>query len=278
VKYTPRETEGNVNVPKAHPLKELAILLCGLLGILLAVYIAAGFAVGFVVERMPPRAEAALGNVFALKYTNEDRTPAEQYLQGIVNGLDGSDRHTVHIMNLPDSNALALPGGAIVVFSGLVGQAESENELAFVLAHEIGHFRNRDHLKGLGRSLVLVAMSSALLGTDSGVAEFLMNSLTKAEMRFSQAQETAADFTGLELLNNRYGHVSGATDFFEKMSQKDSRGRFRYFFASHPYPPDRRQRLRDIMEEKGYFSGETAPLPDFIKNSLGSSTEESGKE
>jgi len=264
--YTPKQTDGNINVPRTNPLKELVVLLGGLLGILLAVYIAAGMAVNFVAERMPAGAEAAMAKVFASEYTDAKQTPVERYLQGIVNGLDSGGRYTVHVVNTPAVNAMAVPGGTIVVLSGLIKQARSENELAFVLGHEIGHFKNHDHLKGLGRSLVLVAISSTVLGADNDVTRFLMNSLTNAEMKFSQKQETAADLTGLELLQKRYGHVGGGTDFLEKMSHEDHRGRFAYFFASHPYPPDRIKKLEERIKEQGYTAGNTVALPAFVKN------------
>jgi Zn-dependent protease with chaperone function len=265
-RYTPKPTDGNVNVPRTNPLREFAVLLGGLLGILLAIYVAAGLAVGFVVEHMPAGAEKAMASAFALKYGSARQTPTERYLQGIVNGLDGEGRYTVHVVNSPEVNAMAVPGGTIIVLSGLVKQARSENELAFVLGHEIGHFRNRDHLKGLGRSLVLVAISATVLGTDSDVTRFLMDSLTKAEMRFSQKQETAADLTALELMNRRYGHVGGGTAFLEKMAHKNHRGRFAYFFASHPYPPDRIEKLKERIRKRGYTVGKTVALPGFMKD------------
>jgi Zn-dependent protease with chaperone function len=264
--YTPRETDGDINVPHTNPLKEFAVLLGGLLGILLLIYIAAGLAVNFVADRMPASADAALGKVFSQKYASGKRTPVEQYLQGIVNGLDGEGRYTVHVVNSPAVNAMAVPGGTIIVLSGLIKQAKSENELAFVLGHEIGHFKDHDHLKALGRTLVLVAISSTVLGADNDVTKFFMNSLTTTEMRFSQKQETAADLTALDLLNKRYGHVGGGTAFLEKMAHKDPRGRLTYFFASHPYPPDRIQDLKERIKEKGYTIGNTVPLPDFVKN------------
>ena len=45
-------------------------------------------------------------------------------------------------------NAVALPGGNIVVFAGLLKEIKSENELAMILGHELGHFAHRDHLRG----------------------------------------------------------------------------------------------------------------------------------
>ncbi len=53
-------------------------------------------------------------------------------------------------------------GSYLFVTNGLLAAVESENELAFVLAHELGHFHHRDPLQALGRSLVLITLSSLL--------------------------------------------------------------------------------------------------------------------
>ncbi len=49
-------------------------------------------------------------------------------------------------------NAFAMPGGTTGLITGLLETLDNEIELAFVIAHELGHFHNRDHLSGLGRA------------------------------------------------------------------------------------------------------------------------------
>jgi Zn-dependent protease with chaperone function len=61
-------------------------------------------------------------------------------------------------------NAMAVPGGKMVVFSGLLDSLSSTNGLMFVLAHEVGHFKNRDHLRLMGRGIVLSILAMLALG------------------------------------------------------------------------------------------------------------------
>jgi len=68
-----------------------------------------------------------------------------------------------------------------------------------VLAHELGHFANRDHLKGLGRGLILWIISAGILGQDNAITDLAGRSLIGVQMKFSQAQETKADLFALEL-------------------------------------------------------------------------------
>lgn len=267
MKFTPKELNGNVNVSRVSPLKEFFVLVGGILGIIFSVYIALGMAIELVVSRLPAGLEQRLGMVYSSMYETDGSTAAENELQRIVDDLSKeipggskSFRYRVNIADNPQVNALALPGGNIVVFSGLLKEMGSENELAFVLAHELGHFANRDHLKGIGRGLVLMAISFALLGGDSSVTEFIMNSTVSVEMKFSQGQESDADLWALDLLNKRYGHVSGAEDFFERVASKEKMGRILYYFSTHPFPEDRINRLRARIEKKGYLLKEKKGL------------------
>lgn len=271
MRYKARELINNVNVSRASPVKELFILLGGVFGIILAVYIALGFAVDLIVPKLPPSIEESLGKLFTGMYENTEQSPAGERLQEILDKLSDEDidnglDYKVHLVLNPDINAMALPGGNIVIFSGIIGELESENELAFVLAHELGHFDNRDHLRGLGRGLVLFTISATLLGADSTAANFIMNSIANIEMKFSQRQEMAADMSALELLNRSYGHVAGATDFFDKMSKKEEKGRFLYYFATHPYPEDRINAIKKEIEEKGYQVKDKIPLDVALSN------------
>ncbi len=288
MKYTAKELKGNVNVPRISPIREFFLLLGGILGVILFFYIALGFAVDLVVPKLSPEIEQDLGRLYSKIYENTEKTTAGIRLQQILDELveklplsnPGSGtrnesqlqaglQYKVHIVPNSQINAMALPGGNIVIFSALIKEVESENELAFILAHELGHFANRDHLRGLGRRLVLLTISAALLGGDNSVTGFLMNSLINVEMKFSQRQETMADLWALDLLNKRYGHVSGATDFFEKMSEKEKRGRILYYFATHPYPKKRVKVLEEQIQKKGYLMNPVRKLGHgFLKNGV----------
>ncbi len=277
MKYTAKELKGNVNVSRTSPIKEFIILMGGILGILLLVYVALGFAVDLVVPRLPPGFELKLGSFYSTIYRDAEKTDAGIRLQQILDELveknarryslqPGEPEYKVHLVPQSHANAMALPGGNIVVFSALLKEVDSENALAFVLAHELGHYANKDHLRGLGRRLVLLAISTALLGTDSSASSFIMNSLLNVEMKFSQRQERMADIWALDLLNRRYGHVSGATEFFENMSKKEKRGRLLYYFATHPYPEDRVEALEREIQEEGYLEKEEIPLDEVFRD------------
>ena len=268
MKYTVKHLAGNVNVSPTSPLKELAILLGTLLGIIFGIYLVLGFAVEIIVARLPNKAERSLGILFNQFYQsipqNSNEQQVQQILDKLTENLPEDERYfKIHVIESEQANAVALPGGHILVFSALLKKMKSENELAFVLAHELGHYANKDHLRGLGRMLVLVVMTTVFFGDDSTLAQFLANSLFNVEMKFSQRQEMKADKWALKTLNARYNHVAGATDFMTMLADEEERGRLAYFFATHPFPQDRVKNIKKLIKEQNYQIKEKKPLEPF---------------
>ncbi len=272
VKYTPRELQGNVNVAEGSLLKEFFLLVGGFLAGISLVYVLLGYTVDLVVTKLPPELERRLGELNAGMYPPAVDGRVEEALQRILDGLSRHGSGTssppwrVHLAESGMVNAVALPGGHIVIYSGLLDAVESENELAFVLAHEMGHFAHRDHLRGLGRRLVLFVMAASLFGRDSAVSDFAGRSLGNLELKFSREQEEAADLSAVDLLYRRYGHAGGATEFMQRLAAVEGRGPAVYLFSTHPHPRDRIKALREYIRQRGYPVGEMTPLPPVLKS------------
>jgi len=275
IKYTPKELTENVNVPKQSALRELFVLLGAVVGIILVVYLVLGLLVDVVVGRLSPataqKLESKLSPMFLALFTNDTRlVTAETELQGILDQLLQSSGQTqrtfqVHLVKNSNVNAVAIPGGHIVVFSGLVAEAKSENELAMVLGHEVGHFAHRDQLRAMGRGLVLLALSTVLLGGDDAVSGLLQRTLAQAQLKFSRKQELAADEWGLDLIAKRYGHVTGSLDFFRRLGEREKLPQWTAFLMTHPAPAKRVKELEATVRAKSYASGEPKPLPPALR-------------
>ena len=272
MKFTPKEIQGNVNISTTHPLKEFFILLFGILGALLVIYLILGLVLDILVDRMQLGLENKLGILFKQRFeSSKSLTPAEKEMQRIIDDFlpympATKYQFRVYIINQDKvSNAVAVPGGLILVYSGLFKDIQTENELAMILAHELGHFAHRDHLRGLGRGLVLAAISIVTFGADSAITQFLMDILITTDLRFSRKQEAAADKFALELLNKKYGHVAGATDYFEHIKDKKTLPRFFKFFSTHPLYPERITMLNEEIKNKCYQIKEKIPLNPIFK-------------
>ncbi|SMH40610.1 MULTISPECIES: M48 family metallopeptidase [Cyanophyceae] len=226
------------------------------------------FSVNWLIVQMPVSWEQRLGQALVKIYEPQaEPSPAQDELNALLDRLEAEiptgakEKRDYQLLYIPQHvvNAAALPGDTVLVYQGLLDQMDSENALMMVLGHEIGHFANRDHLRNIGRALVIRTVISSIFGDVSWLGDVAQIVSTS---RFSQAQEKQADEYGLDLLYATYGQVAGATDFFEAMSQKQ--GANWDFLATHPAPAKRVQHLKTLIQQRGYPIGEYTPLPEVL--------------
>ncbi len=130
----------------------------------------------------------------------------------------------------------------------------------------MGHFANRDHLRSLGRELLLQVAIASFIG-DAGWIQSVASGITaRSKAQYSQSQEYQADEFGLALLQQTYGHVAGATDFFARLSQQKSVNLA--FKATHPGAGSRVAQLQRLQRRRNYRIGELEPLPKTLANSV----------
>lgn len=272
MKFTPKYIEDNVNVSKTHPLAELAWLVGGLVLAGLIFYVLLGLATEIAIAKIPISAERWIGEHFIGRMEVLENKALQRRLQTLLDKLPAdSPLHeydfSVQLVDSDEINALALPGGHILVFAGLVEQAGSENEVAMVLAHELGHFAHRDHLRRMGRGLGLTVAAVLIFGEDSAASDLASRFFLVTESHYSREQEAAADRFGLELLVARFGHAGGATDFFARVGNKAG-SRVPYLLASHPHPDDRIKELQSLIASNGYPVDLITPIGDDLADEV----------
>lgn len=247
--FDPRLPRDDVNVSPTHPLVEASWLLvaAAVAGLMLAVL---AFGATEVVARwLPPGLEARLFGALWSDVGAEagaGETPRAALARSVLARLAArwpENPYTFRLVVLdePELNALALPGGTIAVTRGLLEVAESENELAFVLGHELGHFAARDHLRAIGRGLILAFVMRALVGAGAGEAAVPALASELASRGFARDQERDADAFALRLLAAEYGHVAGADAFFRRLPDADAglAARAAGWLATHPVSESR---------------------------------------
>ncbi len=266
MRFIPKLLKRNINVTQHSPLREFATLLTGVFIILIGIYIILGFSVSFIAKKVSNKTEQRIMSAMPSVWKAEkQKSSEEEYLQSIVDDFqskcaDLPYKLEVNLVGGGD-NAYAFPGYRIIVLSGLLENAKTKNEIAFILAHEMGHFKNRDHLQNLGRSLVFLTLSAAVLGADNGVTRLLGKMLQATEMKFSQTQESDADFYALNMMNCLFGNISGSETFFKRRPEFEKDGLSEYFFSTHPVMKLRIEKMKRYSESNGYEEGEEIPLP-----------------
>jgi len=267
MRFVAKQPQEGINVSATHPLVEASALIVGLTAIFAGFVVLLVFLVEVALYFVSVEDEASLfedwlpNDLITVAHT-DDRLQETQRL------VDQLARHwpespypfRVEIDESEDANAMALPGGLIIVTTGLLDQVESENELAFVLGHELGHFRNRDHLRALGRGVVLSIFVTAVTGGD--VAGIGINIADLTLRSFGRKQETAADEFGLGIVYAEYGHVNEAWRLFERWkSMDDAQAELLTYLSTHPDTRNRIDDLKIFARETGWSeSGAFTPL------------------
>jgi Zn-dependent protease with chaperone function len=162
----------------------------------------------------------------------------------LTGGLDTPYRLKVRVLESKSVNAFAVPGGRVVVLSGLIGAAASPEELAGVLAHEIGHVVHRHPAEGMLRQMSEGRLLSFATGNAAGGGAITAIADTMIGASYSRSAESAADATGLDLLGRARISPSGFADFFDRIVAKgdDSKGSI---LASHPADSARARLARE---------------------------------
>jgi predicted Zn-dependent protease len=162
---------------------------------------------------------------------------------------------TFGVLDSPIINAMALPGGYIYVTRGMLAHLNNEDQLASVLAHEIGHVAARHAARQtwqqqLGQGLLL---GGVLLGQGLGLpAQDILNLGSMAAqlifLRYSREDELEADKLGVEYSSAAGYDPREAVGLFEtlhRIQEKEGQG-MPSFLATHPDPGDRIQRIREL--------------------------------
>ena len=131
-------------------------------------------------------------------------------------------------------NAFAMPGGFIVMHSGLMALATDAEEVAGVLAHEVQHVEQRHSLKAIVKNLGLTATVSLVFGDLGGLVSLGQGMIG---LKFSREHESEADAKGLKSLVAAGIAPSGMRDFFRKMGEKKNINLG--WLSSHPASEDR---------------------------------------
>ncbi|MGA9520832.1 MAG: M48 family metalloprotease [Myxococcaceae bacterium] len=203
-----------------------------------------------------------------------DAPLAQQYVNAVgkqlVSSLPAEQQqfeYTFTILNDPRRiNAFSLPGGQVFVTSALLEAVTSEAELAAVLTHEIAHGAQghlRDHAESqygvptlrelaLGRNPEMLDQISSEIAAQGYLASF------------SREEEQAADSMGLNLLaQTGYTPTAMSSALRTLAHGEQDRSALFQFFASHPAPDQRAQRLEALMRERGLGGGSPALVGGF---------------
>jgi len=197
--------------------------------------------------------------------------------QNLVRNSDAKVPFTIKVLDSEEVNAFALPGGFFFVNSGLIMKADTESELAGVMAHEIAHVAARHGTRQATRGAIVNYASIPLIfmggWTGYAIRQGAGLAIPLGFLNFSRGFEREADFLGLQYLYKAGYDPTSFVDFFEKIQslEKKKPGTISKVFSSHPMTDDRikqsQKEIQEVLTSKPEYVVTTSEFND-VKNRL----------
>lgn len=128
------------------------------------------------------------------------------------------------VVRRPEANAMALPGAQIYVFQGLIAKAETADELAGVIAHEIGHVARRDGTRSILQGAGLSFLFGMLLGDFVGGGAVVVAATTILRSSYARDVESAADAYAVDLMARAGGDPQALGRILGRIAGDKSQG------------------------------------------------------
>lgn len=238
-------------------LLKITGIALGLLGLIVGAYF---FILPPIAEKsaalLPESFDDEIGNVFIENYLDkvEVDTARSLQLQAFAGQLKLKNHKSLRftVVESAEINAFALPNGHIVVFSGILDNMESADELAALLGHEVSHVNARHSTKMLCRNLAGYMLVSLLFSDVNGVMAVLAeNAQQLHSLSYSRNFEQEADEQGLRILVDNHVNPGGMIQLFERLDREKEIS-IPKIISTHPLTEDRKAHMEEMIGTMDY--------------------------
>ncbi len=208
----------------------------------------------FKIEKLTDDTEIKIGKaVWDLYKKTEKENKDEKAVKALDSIVDricsknNINRETikVHLIIKNDINAFAMPGGHLVVYSGLIKAADNPDELAGVMAHEISHIELDHVMKKLIKEVGLSVLISMTSGNGGGEAIKQVSKILSSSA-FDRKLEKEADISAVEYMINAKINPEPLAEFLYKLAEnKEAESTYEGWLSTHP---DSKKRAEYILE------------------------------
>lgn len=251
--------EDNDNVEKTSEVGNFFILISGIVGVFLAIVLSLSFIAEIFINIMPIKMKYNIENTIStlididkrIDSSYSDKKEQLNYLKTIIikndKELKAYSNIKIEVIKSDEYNAWVLPNGEIHFTTTLLNDNFTQEELTYILAHEIGHYKNRDALKSISKSIISMVVAS-LMGTDinANTSTIITNASFFERISYSKNKEKKADRYSAKMLKKLYGNTNGAVSALKKMDNRNKASEFYHYFSSHPSPKERIRYIKRI--------------------------------
>lgn len=213
----------------------------------------------FKVEQITDKTEEKLGDLLweSFKTSNTENTNVflAKSLDSIVTKISEAndfdkDFFKIHVLNSDEINAFALPNGHLVIYSGLIADAEHQDELVGVLGHEMAHIQMQHIMKKLVKEIGFSVLISITTGSAGG--EIVKQAAkTLSSSAFDRSLEKEADIKAVDYLTNANVNPEPFADFLYRLSMIDSElPSMISWISTHPDSKERAAYIIDYSKNK----------------------------
>ena len=205
--------------------------------------------------------EAAIGRQLAAEIDRQAKFITDPVITEYINRVgqnialrsDAKIPFTIKVIESADVNAFALPGGFLYVNSGLVLAADSEAEVAGVMAHEIAHVAARHGAEQQSKGRLFQYLSIPLIFVGGPLGAIVSNAanilVPLTFLKFSRGAEEEADRLGLQYMWAAGYDPTSMLSFFEKLKAREKKnpGTIEKVFSTHPATGNRIEKARNLL-------------------------------
>jgi beta-barrel assembly-enhancing protease len=222
-------------------------------------------AANLVVSLIPIDTEISLGKqmsegMLASEKVDDEKTKA---INAFYKNLKTKSNYPIHITVVDSEvkNAFAVPGGQIVVYTGLLNEMEDYSELVALLGHEKAHVEERHSLQMLAKSLGLYIVVSLVFQDINGIMAVLVdNASSLQQLSYNRNLESEADEIGLKLVMENKVDPKGMVELFNHLKSNEGDYSIPEFLSTHPNLDNRINSLKEKLPELKY---EIIPNPNL---------------
>ncbi len=243
---------------KSMSKKKLGILVSLFVSVLIFIYFGVQLFSAQIARRIPFPIEQKLAKKVNIEkqfdscvLSLEQTAALDKLVASVYPALPGDSDFSINVQVSREkiANAFTLPGGYILLTQGLLSQAESPEEIAGVLAHELGHVQHRHLLQKIIRGSIMVSLVNFISLGPSGM--LLIDPGTAAQLlllKFDRSMEEEADQAALLRLEEQRIDLKGFQDFFKRSHPELPSGLG--FLSTHPGSRERMELIeKNILSE-----------------------------
>lgn len=208
---------------------------------------------------IPKSAEIELGNNIAesILQSSTEEDSATYYANLFVSKLKTNTSYSIQVtvVESDEINAFALPGGRIFLYSEIVKNLKTYEELTALLGHEISHVSNQHSLKSICRTTASGLFIACLFGDVTGISSSIVQQADQfKQLNYSRELETQADDKGYELMLQNKISPKGMVDLLNllKEESKDTPD-FMKYLSTHPETIERIKNIESKKEVTTHF-------------------------